>query len=145
MKKIIGILTIAALGTTMSFAQNGNGGGKGKNQPTQEKMGPGAKHNKMEMKSNNKTSEMDEVVNLDEKQKNEIAVINKEQNEKAKAIRMKYSKDESADKSLMQEEIKAVQQERKERVDKVLTPEQNTKWKEHKKAQREEKPNTIKK
>lgn len=162
MKKIIGILTIAVLGTTMSFAQNVKQKGKSGKQRTQETKQvveestevtpvtktktPGSRNHapgaKMNAKSQNQTSEMDKIVGLNEDQKNKIAVINKEQNEKAKAIRMKYSKDESSDKSVMKTEIKAIQQDRKQRVRQVLTPAQKVKWKEHKQAKKEIKNNS---
>lgn len=76
-----------------------------------------------------RVAELNEVVGLNDGQQKKIADINKQQNEKLRAIYVKYNNEESKDsKALGKEEMRKINAERKDMIKSVLTKEQQEKW-----------------
>ena len=96
--------------------------------PKKDKLTPDQKADKV-------VAKMDSVVDLTPEQEKQIHALTLEKIEKIKPIR----KDKSLTKEQKKEKIKPIRKETKEEVSKILTAEQQAKWKAYKKEQRAKK------
>lgn len=94
-------------------------------------------------KQDKRIAELNEVVALTAGQQSKIADINKQQNEKLRAVYVKYNSVKNEDsKALGKEDMKKINAERKDMIKSVLTKEQQEKWSAYeatKKAEKAEK------